>query len=240
LKKKVIGDCELHLGDCLEILPTLGKVDAVVTDPPYNFSTSQNGTKHELWADAVNSAFWFAEVLKKEIDLFDAHGGTIWQFLNWKTSISLQKAAFDSGLKISSLLVWDKALLGLETKGLRPCYELCALILTGEARICNRSLADIWRVPWRSERANHPAEKPLELLKKIVMETTGGVILDPFMGSGTTGVACVQLGKRFIGIEINEKYFNIACKRIKEAYKQNESLFSPAPNPRLPTPKGDF
>ena len=66
MRKETIGSCELYLGDCLDIIPEVGKINAVVTDPPYNMSTSQNGTKHELWADAVNSSFWFAEVLKKD------------------------------------------------------------------------------------------------------------------------------------------------------------------------------
>jgi DNA modification methylase len=220
ITKETIGPCELYLGDCFEILPTLGKVDAVVTDPPYNFSTSQNGMKHELWADAVNSSFWFSELLKRELQLLNTTGGVIWQFLNWKTFVPIQKAVFDAGLKTNSLLVWDKALLGPEMRGLRPSYELCALILTGEAKIRNRSLSDIWRIPWISKKPNHPAEKPVELLKKIIAETDGEIILDPFMGSGTTGVACVNLGRRFIGIEINKKYFDIARKRIKDSLQQ--------------------
>jgi len=220
LRKEEIGGCTLYLGDCLEILPTLGKVDAVVTDPPYNFSTSQNGAKHELWADAVNSSLWFAEVLKKETALFDTPGGTVWQFLNWKTFLPLQKAVFDAGLKINSLLVWDKALIGTEMRGLRPSYELCALIFTGETKLRNRSLSDIWRIPWLYSKPHHPAEKPVALIQKIIAETEGQLILDPFMGSGTTGVACVNLGRRFIGIELNEKYFDIACKRIEKAIKE--------------------
>ena len=207
----------------MEILPALKKIDAVVTDPPYNFSTSQNGTKHEGWTDSVNAAYWFAAVLEKEISLFGHHGGTIWHFLNWKTFISLQKAVFDIGLKIDSMLVWNKNLLGPGTRGLRPCYELCALILAGEAKIKNRSLNDIWCCQWVSKKQYHPAEKPVTLIKKIVSETDGELILDSFMGSGTTGVACVEAGKRFIGIEINEKYFDIACKRIEEAVKAKQS-----------------
>jgi len=224
IHKEIIGNCELYLGDCLEILPALDKVDAVVTDPPYNFSTSQNGVKHDLWTDAINFAFWFAEVLRKTTTLFSASGGTLWQFLNWKTFISLQKAVFDAGLKINSLLVWDKGLLGPGTTGLRPCYELCALILTGEAKIKNRSLNDLWRFPWKSSREHHPAEKPLELIRTIIANTDGTIMLDPFMGSGTAGVACTELKKRFIGIEINQKYFDVSCKRIEEAVKQHEKI----------------
>jgi DNA modification methylase len=222
MRVETIGPHTLYLGDCLEILPTLGKADAIVADPPYNFSASQNGVKHELWADAVNSAFWFSEVLKRCVALFDNSGGAVWQFLNWKTFVSVQKAVFDAGLKINSLLVWDKGLMGPGTRGLRPCYELCALILAGTAKIQNRSLLDIWRVPWKSNKPHHPAEKPVALLEKIVAETTGDVFLDPFMGSGTTGVACVKKERTFIGIEINKKYFDVSCRRIEEAVKLYE------------------
>ena len=221
MRKEVIGNCELYLGDCLEIMPTLGKVDAVVSDPPYNFSTSQNGNKHDLWTDAVNSSFWFREVIKQELALFPAHGGIIWHFLNWKTFISLQKAVLDLDQKFTSVLVWDKVWTGLGgTIGLRPQYELVALICVGKAKIKNRRLHDIWKHPISFHRKFHPAEKPITLLRQIVEETTGETILDPFMGSCTTGVACVQTGRKFIGIETNEKYFDIACKRISEVHKQ--------------------
>jgi DNA modification methylase len=222
IEKVTVGNCELYLGGSFDILPQLGTVDAVVTDPPYNLSTSSSGTKHEIWADAVNTSFWFSELLKKEKKLLNLSGGTIWQFLNWKTLPALQKAASDADLIISSILVWDKALLGTGNRGLRSGYELCALILTGKAKIKNSSLPDIWRFPWTSVKPNHPAEKPVALLKKIILETEGETILDPFMGSGTAGVACVETGRRFTGIEINSKYFDTACQRIREAARIRE------------------
>lgn len=217
-----IGDAVLYCGDCLEIMPTLGKVDAVVTDPPYNFSTSSSGTKHEFFADAINASYWFSAVIRAEISLFDFHGGMIWQFLNWKTFVTVQKAVYDAGLKIDSLLVWDKCWIGPGgCVGLRPSYELVALIAVGEARLKNRGLPDIWRHPVSSIKPHgHPAEKPESLLIEIVRETTAETILDPFMGSDTTGVACANLGRKFIGIEIEPKYFDIACERIRLAYAQ--------------------
>jgi site-specific DNA-methyltransferase (adenine-specific) len=105
MKKEIIGPCELYLGDCLEIISTLGTVDAVVSDPPCNFSTSSAGTKHEMFADAVNASCWFAEVLRKEITVLSLSGGTIRQFLNWRTFMTFEKAVFDVGLRIESALV---------------------------------------------------------------------------------------------------------------------------------------
>ena len=217
-----ICDAKIYHGDCLEILPTLVKVDAVVTDPPYNFSTSSAGTKHEPWADAINSAYWFAAVLRMCVERFPVTGGLLWQFLSWRTFVTVQKAIFDTGLKIESLLVWDKKWFGPGGPiGLRPSYELVALVATGNARLPNRGLPDIWREQWSSSRPNgHPAEKPLGLIQRIVDETPAVIFLDPFMGSGTTGVACANLGRKFIGIEIEPKYFDIACKRIERVYRQ--------------------
>jgi DNA modification methylase len=219
MRKEIIRNCTLYLGDCLQILPTLGTVDAVVTDPPFNMSTSQNGTKHEFFADMINSSYWFAEVLKNMSSLLPEHG-TIWQFMNWKTLPAIMKAASNIDHKIQSVLVWNKKLCGPEMRGLRPTYELVSLLFTGAAKLKNRSLSDIWTEPWKSSKPYHPAEKPVALIERIITETTGDTILDPFMGSGTTGVACVRLDRRFIGIEINEKYFEIACNRIKDAYNQ--------------------
>jgi DNA modification methylase len=220
MRIETIGPHTLDLGDCLEILPEIGEVDAVVADPPFNMSASQNGTKHEFYADMVNSSYWFSEVLKHITGLLPAQGGTIWQFMNWKTLPAVMKAASMVGMKIQSVLVWDKKLLGPEMRGLRPSYELAALMFTGEAKLKNRSLNDIWREPWVSSKPHHPAEKPVALITKIINETTGNIILDPFMGSGTTGVACVETGRKFIGIEINERYFDIARERIRSAYEK--------------------
>lgn len=220
IRVEQIGDATLYLGDCLEILPTLGRVDAVVTDPPYNFSTASSGGKHGLWGDAVNSAFWFGAVFRGfQQAIGPTRPGMIWQFLNWKTFIPLQKAVWDAGLKFDSLLVWDKECIGPGgSVGLRPSYELVALVSMNDASLANRGLPDIWRCQWSSQRpSGHPAEKPAALMERIVRETPGGVFLDPFMGSGTTGVACAKLGRKFIGVEIHEPYFRIACRRIADA-----------------------
>lgn len=220
---ETIGRATLYLGDCRDILPTLGKVDAVVTDPPYNFSTASSGGKHALWADAVNSAFWFSEIFRLCRQRLQGHGA-IWWFLNWKTFIPLQKAVWDADLKFDSLLVWDKEWIGPGgVVGLRPSYELVAFIAEGEFKLPNRGLPDIWRSKWSSQReSGHPAEKPVHLMRKIIDETPAPVVLDPFMGSGTTGVAAVQAQRDFVGIEMDERYFDIACRRVEDAQRQKD------------------
>ncbi len=231
VREVIIGNCRLIQGDCLEVMPTLGKVDAVITDPPYNFSTASSGGKHSPWADAVNSAFWFSEMLRQCRTRLQGHG-CIWQFLNWKTFIPAQKACWEAGLKFDSLLVWDKEWIGPGgAVGLRPSYEIVALMAEGDFSLPNRGLPDIWRHKWASQRdSGHPAEKPVSLMNELVRETPANTILDPFMGSGTTGVACVNLGRSFIGIELDPGYFDIAVKRITDAHKQADFFVDkPAP-----------
>ena len=227
VRKEQIGDATLYLGDCLDILPTLGKVDAVVTDPPYGINTKSDGNgKLNPWADLCNAAHWYSAWLAQCRALLQkplgAGAGPLWTFLNWRSLVTFQKASCDISWPIESLLVWNKAWIGPGgTRGLRPSYELVALFIAGEFSIENRGLADVqtWRVG--SYKPNgHPAEKPIEGLRWIVSNCPEGAVLDPFMGSGTTGVACANLGRKFIGIEIEPKYFDIACERIAAAYAQ--------------------
>lgn len=229
VKPVIIGNAELYLGDCLEILPTLGKVDAVITDPPYGINTKSDGMgKLSPWADLCNAAFWYAEWQRQCRALLEGRfkdgSGCMWSFLNWRSLVTFQKAAMDQGWSIESLLVWDKEWIGPGgTRGLRPSYELCALYVVGDFSIEDRGLPDIQRWKWSSIKPNgHPAEKPLEGLEWLVKHSSGmgGTVIDPFMGSGTSGAACANLGRKFIGIEIEPKYFDIACERIENAQRQ--------------------
>lgn len=221
---------ELYHGDCLEILPTLivSNVNAVVTDPPYGINTKSDGQgKLNPWADRINAAFWYREWLdlcRQKI----SNKGCIWSFLNWRSLVTFQKASDDLNFPIESLLVWDKCWIGPGgLRGLRPSYEMVALWVGDNFAISDRNIPDIRRSKWSSIKPNgHPAEKPLDLVKWLIEISTksGDLILDPFMGSGTTGVACVQTGRNFIGIEIDEHYFNVARRRIEQAQQQMRLL----------------
>jgi DNA modification methylase len=230
-----IGDATLYCGDCLEILPTLSGIDAVITDPPYGVNTKSDGNgKLSPWADLCNAAFWYAEWQRQCKNLIEGplkNGqGCMWSFLNWRSMVTFQKASIDIGWPIESLLVWDKQWIGPGgPSGLRPSYELCALYVTGGFFIKDRGLPDVQRWKWSSMKPNgHPAEKPIQGLTWLVTKSTSdqNVVLDPFMGSGTTGVACVKTGRKFIGIEIDERYFDIACRRIEAAQRQGMMEFA--------------
>lgn len=217
---------ELHLGDCLDVLRTLpdNSVDAVVTDPPYGINTKSDGSgKINPWADLCNAAYWYSAWIG-ECRRIIAPSGCLWSCLNWRSVVTFQKAACDIGWPIESLLVWDKCWIGPGgTRGLRPSYELVALWGRDSFAVPNRGLADVQRFKWSSHKPNgHPAEKPEALMAWLIEHSTseGGTVLDPFMGSGTTGVACVQTGRNFIGVEIDPTYYAIAEKRIAEAQMQ--------------------
>ena len=201
-RKEVIGNATLYLGDCLEILPMLPKVDAVITDPPYGTGWVRGGgavgvfnAKHEKLEWDVFSVDWMQCVPSAVIAAFCA-----------PSMLDKMCAAFDT-----------PCVARYRKTNVRPGG------IDREHVVCSR--------PWRSEsweitayngdNENHPTEKPIEVMRWCVSRfPTTGDIVDPFMGSGTTGVACMNLGRSFIGIEIEPKYFDIACERIENAQRQ--------------------
>jgi predicted RNA methylase len=215
----------LILGDCRDILPTLGKVDAVVTDPPYGFGAYKSDRDvrplKSLLAlgDATVAVFGYPETLVS----WCVEAGEVPD--EWVTWYPTNKAVGRSpNLPRSSEHI---AIFG-STPGAslltRPRSDdtFCQTITAD--RGLSSSLAredDVWRdaspgMAFNSHLRQHPNEKPLSVMQKLITLCTMDwhTILDPFMGSGTTGVACVQLGRKFIGIEIAPKYFDIACRRI--------------------------
>lgn len=209
-------------GDCMELLDTLGtKVDAVITDPPYMIeNASDMGGKLNPWRDLMNGAYFYTLLFKKFSEVLE-EDGCIYACLNWRSLATYQKAAFDAGLTIRSLLIWDKGLLGPGML-LRPTYECVALIPMPKFKIRSNSLKDIQRFPWLSVKPHgHPAEKPEPLMEWLINSCTdeGDLILDPMMGSGTTGAAAIKTKRRFIGIEDDTRSFETATQRITSDYQ---------------------
>ena len=223
-----IGAATMYQGNAINILPECPIVDGVITDPPFSINTkSALPGKLSPWPDLINAAFWYAGWYKLVRDRL-GNSGYFWTFLSWRTLTTVQKAAFDNQWSIESLLVWDKEWIGPGgTIGLRPSYEMIALLSVGDFTIADRGVPDIKRCKWSSHKPNgHPAEKPQRLIEWLASISGGGTILDPFMGSGTVGAACMALGIPFIGIEMEERWFDVACIRIKEAEKQ-QALIRP-------------
>ena len=212
MRKEVIGDATLYLGDCLEILPTLEKVDAVITDPPYGIAHPCNFSgRGRANLAACND---YADVYDDDKP-FDP---SPWLALQVPTCFWGGNYFADKLPSSSGWLVWDKE---------RPDeldQATCELAWTNYVKGVRR-FRHLWNGMMKaSEKGEsyHPTQKPVALQAWVLglRWTPHGTILDPFMGSGTTGVACMNLGRKFIGIEIEEKYFNIACERIRAAQAQ--------------------
>jgi DNA modification methylase len=190
MNRVVIGSAVLYLGDAREIIPTLGPVDAVVTDPAYgiNAARDRKSQKHG-WRD---------------------YDGNYWT---------------DALPRTSKWLSWDKG----QTDFSLADFELAWCSFDGAARRITYS-----RSKALQDGKEHPTQKPIEVMRWCIDQLPNGctTILDPFMGSGTTGVAAVKLGKAFIGIEINTKFFDIACRRVDEAQKQQDMFVERAPVPK--------
>ena len=216
-----IGDATLYLGDCREILPALPKVDAVVTDPPYGISYvsawRKRGPTERIANDQeapVESVPLMAECI--------SDGGALYLATRYDVAGQWNDAIIGSGLKMKTPIFWDKT---NHTSGdldgdFGGQVEIFIFAHKGSHKLRVRR-GNLWRFP-RDPAGAHPTPKPVGLMERILSASTdpGGVALDPFMGSGTTGVACANLGRKFIGIEISEKYFQIACERIDAAYRQ--------------------
>jgi hypothetical protein len=143
----------------------------------------------------------------------------MWSFCNWRSLPVVMRAASDAGLPITSTLVWDKQWIGPGgTQGLRPSYELACLFAKPDFAIPDRGTPDVWQHKTGGHKPNgHPAEKPVDLMRRII-RTSGnaGVVLDPFMGSGTTLVAAQTEGVRAIGIEAEVKWCELAVSRLAQ------------------------
>lgn len=246
----IIGNATLYLGDCREILPTLGKVDAVITDPPY-------GTTQCSWDAAIP---------------FAAMWGSLSHVVERGTPIILfGSEPFSSFLRVSNIRqfkydwVWDKpkgtGFLNAKKQPLR-CHELLSVFSEGQARYYPQKTAghqrkttfraarlqtDVYgemtgdyhydsteRYPrsvltFSSDTQNsseHPTQKPVALLQFLVLTYSlpGEAVLDFTMGSGTTGVACAIERRAFVGIEKDPVYFDIACRRIEDAQRQGRLI----------------
>ena len=211
-RTETIGDATLILGDCREVLPTLPRVDAVVTDPPYGIA--------RVWKGGSGHGWGVARLATPQRNAWDDQGPdaeTLAQLTAAPTSIIWGGNYFDLPPS-RGWLVWNKPERGFTLAE----AELAWTNIDTVVRVFDGNRSDVGR--------EHPTQKPLALMQWCVGKTKG-VVLDPFMGSGTTGVACIKLGRKFIGIEIEPKYFDIACKRIEEAWKQPRLFDEPKPKP---------
>jgi site-specific DNA-methyltransferase (adenine-specific) len=212
MREEVIGDCRLLLGDCRDILPTLGPVDAVVTDPPYGIGYAAQPIvgKGKAKSNHVRRD-WDNEIPDMDAVLAAAERHIIWGGNYYPLPPT------------RGWLSWHKP----DAPPSLSHFELAWTSLDRTSRQISQSIAAT-----NAERIGHPTQKPLRvMLWCLEFLPDAKTILDPFMGSGTTGVACALTDRAFIGIEREPTYFDIACRRIEAAYKQPRLFAEPVQKP---------
>lgn len=213
---------QLYHGDCLEVMPTLeaASFDAIIVDPPYGakrpsaWRLAANRFREIEGNDTVRPE-WLDEAYRLTKD-----GGAIYVFVCWQKMEQWRQSIERVGYRVRSCIVWDKAIHGLADLATcwAPQHEMILFASKGRHELARLRPKDVIR----AQRVNaqsmvHPYEKPTDLFLPILAAIPGTTILDPFMGSGTTGVACQQTGRNFVGIEKDAGYFEIAQRRIETA-----------------------
>lgn len=232
----------LYLGDCREVLPMLGNIDAVVTDPPYLVSKGgfasnlqleggfggwmkDYGNQGDIVTCDISFDDWLPLVFAAMRDSSQAYFMS-----NGRNIKAMQSSAEHAGFRLHTILVWDKR-AALPNKYYQNVTEFALFMFKGKAFTiydpASKNLVSIFQ----RDDSKHPTEKPVSLMEVWIKNSSrrGEIILDPFMGSGTTGVAATRHGRKFIGIEIEPNYFDIACKRISDALKQPDMFIEHAP-----------
>ena len=225
-RKEMIGDAVLLLGDCLEILPVLPKVDAVITDPPYGIGRTAGGPESRArekgaYAGAFEDSQEYiatvcARAIRECIGLAKRVALTCGRTNLWHYPPAADVGCF-----------YQPAASGVSFWG-RPTWQ--PILFYGTAPHNGEQLRPLhYTLTESPEQNGHPCPKPLIAWTWLVGKASkhGETVLDPFMGSGTTGVACMNLGRKFIGIEIEERYFNIAVERITNAQRQVKLFDAP-------------
>jgi len=215
-----IGDCDLYLGDCLEVMPALGTVDAVVADPPYGIGglMKRSPSKKSTWHNQSNF----------EWDMKPHETG-----VNFLLSMGIPTIIWGGNyFKLPpkrGWLFWDKVTRNFTTGHCELAWTNLDQPIRGFNWAATKTLP---------ERVGHPTQKPVALMEWCLgFLPNAETILDPFMGSGTTLVACAKLGRKGIGIELDPEYFDIACRRVEEAYRQPD-LFVDQPKAAEPQQEG--
>lgn len=214
-----IGDATLYLGDCREVLPALQPIDVIVTDPPYGINHSSSyGASWQRTKIAGDHDTALRDEVLAGVDNVAAFG-------SWKTPPIAD---------VRGCLVFDKGpAFGMGDLAFpwKPSFEL--IYIRGRAWRGRRDegvLRGHVQVSWETqfkglgdrEARSHPHQKPFSLCEALLQKLPPEfVVVDPFMGSGTTGVACARMGMRFVGVEIETQYFDVACRRIETAQRQH-------------------
>lgn len=225
----IIGDCTLYNGDCLDIMPSMERVNCIISDPPYELT--YGGPHGSLGG-------------KLSIENYDNKGGIVDCNVDWQDFMdqfylilelgshcyvmsnnrhvqNMLVSADNAGFRFHNLLAWDKG-TATPNRWYMKNLEYTGFFYKGKAKFINDcGSKQLVRIP-NVLNAKHPTEKPTELMQHYIENSTqpGQTVLDPFCGSGSTGVAAARSGRKFIGIELNKEYFDLSCQRIEAANNQ--------------------
>lgn len=224
----------IYHGDALDIVPTLdAEIACVLTDPPYASGARTEAAKPssgamlrgQRWAakpienDQMTTAgfVWLIRQLAMDMRPMLIDGGAILSFIDWRQWPNLVGALESANLRVNGMVVWDKKSYGLGN-GFRVQHELICYASKGSPRIIDRGVPNVIACA-RDSNDDHPSPKPVELIQKLLPVVTdrGDLVLDPFMGAGSTLRAAYNLGRRGIGIETEERYCEIAARRLQQS-----------------------
>jgi site-specific DNA-methyltransferase (adenine-specific) len=237
----------LYLGNCLDILPSMGSVDHIITDPPYEQRMQNLHAEFALRrtdGGPQRKALTFASVQELRSPFLDQvrriNSGWLLAFCNVEGVGEWQAAILDRGLKFKTTCIWNKPDATPKLNGQGPALSYECFTTTwcgsGYARWNGGGRRGVFTHCTNNpdRHGEHPTEKPLSLMKEIVglFSNLDETVLDCFMGSGTTGVACAHMGRRFIGIEQESTYFDIACRRIEKSLRQPDLFINRSPKPK--------
>lgn len=221
---------KLLKGDCLELMKDIPdkSIDLIITDPPYLISYKTNRRKdktHDFCSEIPNdNNHSLIEQFFKESYRVLKDNTAMYCFCSPKTIDFFMEQSYIYGFKIKNQIVWKKNnwTAGDLKAQFGQQYELLLLLNKGRKEFNGTRLNDVWEFPKVSGKKQlHQNQKPVELLERCIEKHSNEneLILDPFMGSGSTGVACINTNRKFIGIELDDKYFDIAVKRIEAVEK---------------------
>ena len=232
-QRKIFEVNKIYNMDCLKGLKQLPdeSIDLIITDPPYNTGMTNKERKNDKWLNSFfNDKFTDIEYLNLIEGMFKEsfrvlkNNSACYIFINWKQEPFLRKIG-SKYFKFKQLLIWDKLIHGLNYQNYAYRYECLLFFVKGDfrpKRIYNKT--DILRYSRvnQNNEIDHETVKPVRLIQNIIKDNSdkGQIVLDMFMGSGTTAVACLMAQRNFIGFEISKKYCDIAEKRRKKWINQ--------------------
>jgi site-specific DNA-methyltransferase (adenine-specific) len=221
------GRVRLYNCEARDILPKLSGIDAIVTDPPYAV-TSQASSEVSRTTRQTRETQFFESWLREELGRFlicCKPTAAWWMTIDWRGAMVLDTACARLNLKEPKVGVWDKESIGMGGI-LRNSYECFAVVAMAEWSNITRSERDVWEHRWTqgNRETGHPAEKPIPLFSRALnlLCSEGDTVLDPYMGGGTTGIACIRGNRRFIGVERDPDHFNTAVERIRRELAQGD------------------